>query len=380
MFTVAVFIFLAGCTTDNTTTSTTSTTTTTTLEPGACMDAGDCGSYCMSSTSCEQYRYYHIETGCLGGVCKCTCISDELPPVISPEGKEFTYRDRVYVKTDEVMECSGSLTKAGNYTIWEESYNGYIYTAKEINIAENRYICYRWFEKPGVIIRFYNDEIKQDHLFEFDVINVDVKDRDIEPPFYKIEELVEGNWREVEMVSCPCGTECSRPPLTLEPGKRHAYKWNNRVEYCNQSTLVSASTPPGVYRVKVYLEDNEVIYSKKFEIKPDIALEITTDKKTYTSQELMEITVNIKSGGFLGNVSLHVSGISGKSKKMNIERNLDLDKGNQSFSFNYLIPYCSTKSCTSVEPGPYYVKAVLLYGDDVITSAGREVYIEPSVL
>ncbi|OYT53368.1 MAG: hypothetical protein B6U72_05895 [Candidatus Altiarchaeales archaeon ex4484_2] len=375
---IALILFISGCNVDETPTKTTATTTTT-LEPGSCIDAADCEDYCRSSTKCEQqYNYYHIGTGCLDGICKCTCISDELPPVISPEGEEFTYRDRVYVKTDEVMECSGSLTKVGNYTLWEESYNGYIYSAKEINIAENRYICYRWFEKPGVIIRVYDDEVKQDQPFGFDAINVDIKERNIEPPFYQIERLVDGNWSEVDRVSCPCGTECENSPLTLEPGKRHAYRWNNRIEYCNQSTLVSASNPPGVYRVKIYLDGGDVTYSKKFEIKPDINLEMITDKEVYSSQELMEITVNIKSGGFLGNVSLRVFGISGKSQSMDIERKFDLDKGNRSFSFNYLIPYCSTKSCTSVEPGPYYVKAVLLYEDAVIALSGREVRIEPS--
>ncbi|MEA1924949.1 MAG: hypothetical protein U9M95_03675 [Candidatus Altiarchaeota archaeon] len=374
---IALVLFISGCNVEDGGTSST-TITTTTLEPGTCSNAADCESYCRSGTSCEQYKYYHIETGCLEGVCECTCISDDLPPILSPQGDEFTYRDKIYVKTDEVMACGGSITKVGNYTLWEETYHGYIYSSKEINIAEDRYTCYRWFEKPGVIIRFYDDDVKQDHPFGFDAINVDVKDRSIEPPFYQIEKLVDGNWSEVDMVSCPCGTGCENPPLTLEAGKRHTYMWNNKREYCNQSTLVSESNPPGEYRVKVYLDGGDVTYSKKFEINPDITLEMVTDKRVYSSQELMKITVNIKSGGFLENVSLRVLGISGKSQSMDIRRTLDLDKGNRSFSFNYLIPLCNTKSCTVVKPGTYYVKAVLLYEDDVISSSGRDVRIEPS--
>jgi len=381
LFTCVVLVLLnSGCNVQQTktTSTTTSTTPTTTLKPGSCIDAADCESYCKSSTSCTQYTYYHVDAVCSDGLCECTCVSDELPPVLGPQGEEFTYRDKVYVKTDEVMECCGSITKVDNYTIWEETYNGFIYSPKEINIAEDRYTCYRWFEKPGLIVRLYNDEVKQDQPFGFDAINVDVRDRSIEPPYYNIEELVEGNWTNVDRVSCPCGTECEKTPLTIEPGNRHAYKWSNMIEYCNQSMLVSKSTHPGVYRVKVYLDGGDMAYSEEFEITPDVTMELVTDKRVYSSQELMDLTVNIKSGGFLENLSLHVSGVFGKSKSLDIERIFDLDKGNRSFNFNYLIPLCTTKSCTVVDPGTYYVKAVLLYEGDVISSSGREIRIEPS--
>ncbi|OYT27501.1 MAG: hypothetical protein B6U97_01330 [Candidatus Altiarchaeales archaeon ex4484_96] len=376
-------LLLSGCMVENepeVSSSTVSTTsfTTSTLEPGTCNNAGDCQTYCINTKNCTQYTYYHIETECVDGGCRCVCVSDELPPVLSPQGDEFTYRDKTYQKTSIIMICGGDLTVVGNYTIWSDSINGYIYTAQEINIAEDRFMCYRWFEKPGVIVKSYTDRAKQGGSYGFDVINVDVVERTIEPPYFLVQRVFEGNLTDIDMLEGPCGEQASQQePIILKPENRKVFEWNTKIEYCNGSNPISESAPPGTYRVKIFLENGELTYSDEFTLEPNVIIDIKTDKKDYRSQELIKMSVELESKGFLNNVSLRIFGISGQSGSLNIRKDFDLDAGNQTLRFNYLIPSCSSGECSSIEPGSYNVRALLYYEGESISSDSTKVNIEP---
>ena len=373
-----VLILLAGCIKVERTETTTITTTitTTTIKPGTCITDSDCKSFCISNITCEQYKYFHIESKCEKGKCLCRCVEDKLPQLIPPEGNEFVYEGKTYIRTNKITDCNGDIKRIGNVTIWVDIYNGYIYSPYEIDIGKGIYKCYRWFQEPGVIIRLDKKRYGQGRPVKISTINIDIVNKTIT---YPIIERFDKNWTEIKRVLCPCNSKCNETHLlSLNVDETKKYEWNGREEYCNGSELVSKSAPVGRYRIKVYVNGNDTIYSREFDIKPNVKATVTTDKDVYTSQEIMNIEVNISSGGDIENVSLYLVGIStGQARGLNEKRHIDIKEGKMTLNFNYLIPYCSVSGCSIIKPGEYTVGLILVYNEDIIGSAKKKVRIEP---
>ncbi len=361
--------------------TTTTTVTTTTLEPGVCRITADCKQYCITNASCEQYEYYHIETKCVNYVCVCECMSDEMPPIISPEGNEFVYRDDTYVKTDEITNCEGSVIKIDGITIFSDSIHGHIYSAQEIDIGKDLYKCYLWVIKPGVMLELDRREYGQGMPVKTTIKNVDIVNKSINP-YYIVEKLNEdsGNWSAVDRAVCPCGVICSlMPPITLTPDETTRLVWNGREESCDGNTLVSKAASMGTYRIKVMVDGNQPAYSREFELGANINMTLTTEKVVYKSMDKINIVINISSGGDIDNVTLYVRGITAKMDKgLDIEETFDLKEGKKNLKYVYQIPRCTTGDCTGITPGEYTIRAIIGHSEDALATVTKDIRIEPA--
>lgn len=67
------------------------------------------------------------------------------------------------------------------------------------------------------------------------------------------------DWKNVRILSCPCGAPCARPPseMTLQPDKSNELTWNKKEEWCEGLSArgipnsFSENAVKGTYRIKI---------------------------------------------------------------------------------------------------------------------------------
>ncbi|HIE32212.1 MAG TPA: hypothetical protein EYP67_07545 [Methanosarcinales archaeon] len=112
-------------------------------------------------------------------------------------------------------------------------------------------------------------------------------------------------------------------------------------------------------------------------ITESIAVErVTTDNDTYHSNEIMNITVVLKSSTDMDNVYINVSGVRNKRGKNLLfkETTTNLTHGLNNVSFTYKTPACS--SCSGIDPGAYHFNTSVVYGNVTVANATYSVVIE----
>jgi hypothetical protein len=89
---------------------------------------------------------------------------------------------------------------------------------------------------------------------------------------------------------------------------------------------------------------------------------VTTDRETYHSGEIMNITVALKSATDVSGVYANVSGITNKRGKNMLfkETTTNLTRGLNNVTFTYKMPACS--SCSGISEGTYHFNASVVYG------------------
>jgi len=93
------------------------------------------------------------------------------------------------------------------------------------------------------------------------------------------------------------------------------------------------------------------------EIQAEIFIEnISTDKTTYYSSELVNLDIAIYSNSGTKDTIVKVEGINGRFNK---ERILDLEKGINEISFSYELPRCNV--CGGIKAGDYILNCEVIY-------------------
>ena len=95
---------------------------------------------------------------------------------------------------------------------------------------------------------------------------------------------------------------------------------------------------------------------------------VTTDKDLYHSNEIMKITVLVRSQGDMTNTTLVLSGIRDRHGDAHLEREipLALSPGPNTLVYDHKLPACS--SCSGLLPGTYEVEASLVRDGGIISN------------
>lgn len=103
---------------------------------------------------------------------------------------------------------------------------------------------------------------------------------------------------------------------------------------------------------------------------------ITTDKDTYHSNDIMNITVVLKSSTDVDDVYINVSGIRNKrgGNLLFKETVTNLTSGLNNVTFIYKTPACS--SCSGIDPGTYHFNTSVVYGNETVANATYSVFLE----
>ena len=96
---------------------------------------------------------------------------------------------------------------------------------------------------------------------------------------------------------------------------------------------------------------------------------VTTDRDTYHSGEIMNITVMLNSATDVSGVYANVSGITNKRGKNMLfkETTTNLTRGLNNVTFIYKMPACS--SCSGISEGTYHFNASVVYGNSTVANS-----------
>ncbi len=82
----------------------------------------------------------------------------------------------------------------------------------------------------------------------------------------------------------------------------------------------------------------------------------------------MRISISFLSPQDFSNAEIKVSGIESRySDYISINKIVNLKKGENSFEFSYIAPYCSV--CTGISPGKHELKAYVIYKNTTLASS-----------
>ncbi len=103
---------------------------------------------------------------------------------------------------------------------------------------------------------------------------------------------------------------------------------------------------------------------------------VTTDRGTYHSGEIMNITVVLKSATAVSGVYTNVSGIINKRDKNMLfkETTTNLTRGLNNVTFAYKMPACS--SCSGISEGIYHFNASVVYGNVTVANSTCSVILK----
>ena len=103
---------------------------------------------------------------------------------------------------------------------------------------------------------------------------------------------------------------------------------------------------------------------------------VTTEKDTYHSGEIMNITVVLKSATDVSGVYTNVSGIINKRGKNMLfkETTANLTCGLNNVTFTYKMPACS--SCSGISEGTYHFNASVVYGNVTVENLTHSVILK----
>jgi len=106
---------------------------------------------------------------------------------------------------------------------------------------------------------------------------------------------------------------------------------------------------------------------------PEVEMSLSTDKETYHSNELMNITVAINSSSNLQEVNVRVYGINARVYRIDKTEKRNLTIGTNTITLSYKTPRCY--GCAGITPGTYQINANLTYNGNVIASTTKNVEI-----
>jgi hypothetical protein len=103
---------------------------------------------------------------------------------------------------------------------------------------------------------------------------------------------------------------------------------------------------------------------------------VSTDKDLYHSNELMQVTVEVRSTGFMNNTTLLFSGIEDRygGLKLNGSLPANLTPGLNTLSYEHRMPSCS--HCSGLDPGDYQFNVTLERDGVILASANHTIRIE----
>ncbi|MEA3255524.1 MAG: hypothetical protein U9Q22_06785 [Candidatus Altiarchaeota archaeon] len=105
----------------------------------------------------------------------------------------------------------------------------------------------------------------------------------------------------------------------------------------------------------------------------EMGIILSTDKETYHSNELMNITATINSSDEVRGVDIRVYGINAGFHRLNKTGGMNLDQGVNTRTVTYRTPRCY--GCAGITPGTYMINADLVYNDKVVASSTIDVEI-----
>ena len=103
---------------------------------------------------------------------------------------------------------------------------------------------------------------------------------------------------------------------------------------------------------------------------------ITTEKDTYHSGEIMNITVVLKSATDVSGVYTNVSGITNKRGKNMLFKEIttNLTRGLNNVTFTYKMPACS--SCSGISEGTHHFNTSVVYGNVTVANSTCSVILK----
>lgn len=103
---------------------------------------------------------------------------------------------------------------------------------------------------------------------------------------------------------------------------------------------------------------------------------VTTEKGTYHSGEIMNITVVLKSATDVSGVYANISGITNKRGKNMLfkETTTNLTSGLNNVTFTYKMPACS--SCSGISEGTYHFNTSVVYGNATVANLTYSVVLK----
>jgi len=95
---------------------------------------------------------------------------------------------------------------------------------------------------------------------------------------------------------------------------------------------------------------------------------VTTDKELYHSNDVMKITVLVRSQGDMTNTTLVLSGIRDRHGSPHLRKEIpvSLSPGPNTLVYDHRLPTCS--SCSGLLPGTYEVEAALVREGGIISN------------
>lgn len=106
----------------------------------------------------------------------------------------------------------------------------------------------------------------------------------------------------------------------------------------------------------------------------EVEISLSTDKETYHSNEHMDIAVTIDSPAIFRDVGVRVYGIKAGSYRLDKTEKMNLSIGVNTLTFSYKTPRCT--GCAGIRPGNYQINVDLIYTNDFIARATKNVEIK----
>ncbi len=92
--------------------------------------------------------------------------------------------------------------------------------------------------------------------------------------------------------------------------------------------------------------------------------DVSADKATYHSAELMNLSVLIHSSSDIEDVVVTAKGVSGR---MNLQKTVNLSAGDNGVSFTYTLPSCNV--CGGIGEGTYDLSCEVSYGNATVKNS-----------
>jgi hypothetical protein len=103
---------------------------------------------------------------------------------------------------------------------------------------------------------------------------------------------------------------------------------------------------------------------------------VSTDKPLYHSNEVMQITVGVRSTGTMSNTTLLFTGIENQygDTLFNGMTSVNLSPGTNTISYEHQLPVCS--HCAGLDPGDYQFNVTLERDGEVLDETNHTIRIE----
>jgi len=103
------------------------------------------------------------------------------------------------------------------------------------------------------------------------------------------------------------------------------------------------------------------------------SVSLMLDKDLYHSGEIIHIDANVNSEMVLNNVTVRFYGIHASRYRLDNSQIVDLDVGDNKVVLDYKAPPCY--GCAGIKPGTYYIKADVIYQEEVLGTASVDIEI-----